>query len=391
MNVPFLDLRQHHAALRREFTAAFEAVVDASAFASGPFVSRFEQDFAAYCGAKFCVGVGNGTDALWLALLALGVGPGDEVITVPMTFMATAEAITYAGAKPVFVDIDPSTYTMNPEAVEGAITPRTRAIIPVHLYGQMADMEPILRIARRHGLKVIEDACQAHGANYGAKRAGSLGDAGCFSFYPGKNLGAFGEAGAVVTDSEELARKVQMFRDHGQARKYHHDVVGWNARMDGIQGAVLAIKLKHLDEYNEARRHHAEHYRSLLSGSPGVTLPCERSQSEHVYHLFVIRVSERDRVLKELESRGIHCGIHYPIPVHLQEAYRSLGLGRGSFPVSESCADEVLSLPMYPELTGEQIESVARELAACLEAQPAINPPSVRRSEDADRALESVR
>lgn len=391
MNVPFLDLRRHHAPLRKELTAAFEAVVDASAFTSGPFVSRFEQDFAAYCGSKFCVGVGSGTDALWLALLALGIGPGDEVITVPMTFMATAEAITYAGAKPVFVDIDPSTYTLDPQALESAITPRTRAIIPVHLYGQTADMEPILQIAQRHGLKVIEDACQAHGATYRGKRAGSLGDAGCFSFYPGKNLGAFGEAGAIVTDSEEMSRKVQMFRDHGQARKYHHDVVGWNARMDGIQGAVLGIKLKHLDEHNQARRRHAEQYRALLGDLPGVTLPFERSQSQHVYHLFVIRVSERDRVLKELENRGIHCGIHYPIPVHLQEAYRSLGLGRGSFPVSERSADEVLSLPMYPELTGEQIESVARELEACLAAQPEINPAFVRRSEGADRALEAAR
>lgn len=391
MNVPFLDLRRHHAPLRKELTAVFEAVVDASAFASGPFVSRFEQDFAAYCGTKFCVGVGSGTDALWLALLALGIGPGDEVITVPMTFMATAEAISYAGAKPVFVDIDPASYTLDPQALESAITPRTRAVIPVHLYGQTADMEPILQIAQRHGLKVIEDACQAHGATYRGKRAGSLGAAGCFSFYPGKNLGAFGEAGAVVTDSEELARKVQMFRDHGQARKYHHDVVGWNARMDGIQGAVLAIKLKHLDEYNQARRRHAEQYRALLDGLPGVTIPSERPDSQHVYHLFVIRMCERDRVLKELESRGIHCGIHYPIPVHLQEAYRSLGLGRGSFPVSESCADEVLSLPMYPELTGEQVEAVARELEVCLSAEPAIKPVTARRTEAADRSREAVR
>ncbi len=391
MTIPFLDLRQHHAPLRKELSAAFEAVVDAGAFAGGPFVSRFEQSFAAYCGSKFCVGVGNGTDALWLALLALGVGPGAEVITVPMTFMATAEAITYAGAKPVFVDIDPSTYTMDPRALEGAITPRTRAIVPVHLYGQTADLDPILAIARRHGIKVVEDACQAHGAMYRGKRAGSLGDVGCFSFYPGKNLGAFGEGGAIVTDSEELARKVQMYRDHGQARKYHHDVIGWNARMDGIQGAVLGIKLPHLDDYNQGRRRHAEHYRALLDGVPEVVLPLDRPESRHVYHLFVVRVRERDRILQELANRGVHCGIHYPIPIHLQEAYRSLGLGRGAFPVSERCADEVLSLPMFPELTEEQVEVVARELSTCLEELPPSQPAAAPPASPAGRELATAR
>lgn len=366
MNVPFLDLRLHHAALRPELTAAFEAVVDASAFASGPFVRSFEQDFAAYCGVRHCVAVGSGTDALWLALLALGIGPGDEVVTVPMTFMATVEAITYTGARPVFVDVDRATYTMDPRLLELAITPRTRAIIPVHLYGQMADMEPILAIARRHGIPVVEDACQAHGATYHGKRAGACGELGCFSFYPGKNLGALGEGGAVVTDNDELARKIAMYRDHGQARKYYHDVVGWNARMDGIQGAALQLKLKHLEAYNEARRRHAAHYRSLLNGVAGLVPPRERAECRHVYHLFVVRVPERDQVLKELAEHGVHCGIHYPIPVHLQEAYRGLGLRRDMFPVSEQCADEVLSLPMYPELTEAQVETVARELKACL-------------------------
>lgn len=366
MAVPFLDLTSHHASMRAEFLHAIGEVIDTSAFAGGPYVARFEADFAAYCGTSQCIGVGNGTDALWLALLAFGVGPGDEVITVPSTFMATAEAISYCGAKPVFVDIEESTYTMDPAQLEQAITPRTKAIIPVHLYGQMADMDPIRAIAARHGLRVVEDACQAHGAEYQGKRAGSLGDAGCFSFYPGKNLGAFGEAGAVVTNCENTARHIRTLRDHGQAKKYHHTLVGWNARMDGIQGAVLKLKLPHLDRCNAARRGLARQYSQLLAGVPGVVLPVEAPACQHVYHLYVIRVKERDRVLEALAKRGVHCGIHYPIPIHLQEAYRSLGQGRGSFPVAERCADEVLSLPMYPELTSEQVETVAKELKAVL-------------------------
>lgn len=364
--VPFLDLQAHHAPVRAELVAAFEAVLDSSAFAGGPFVQRFEKDFAAYCGVKHCVAVGNGTDALWLALLALGVGPGDEVITVPMTFMATTEAISYTGARPVWVDIEPETYTMDPRQLEQAITPRTKAIIPVHLYGQMADMEPILAIADRHGIPVVEDACQAHGAAYRGRRAGTWGRLGCFSFYPGKNLGALGEGGAVVTDDDELARKVAMYRDHGQARKYHHDVVGWNARMDGIQGAALQIKLRWLDAANEARRRHAARYRDLLRDVPGLILPREAPDRRHVYHLFVVRVPHRDAVLSELGARGIQCSIHYPIPVHLQQAYAHLGGAPGSFPVSETCASEVLSLPMYPELTEAQVEMVADELKQCL-------------------------
>lgn len=369
--IPFLDLQAHHAPIRAELLAAFEAVLDSGAFASGPFVQRFEKDFAAYCGVKHCVAVGNGTDALWLALLALGVGPGDEVITVPLTFMATAEAITYTGARPVFVDIEPDTYTMDPRQLERAITPRTRAILPVHLYGQMADMEPILAIASRHGIPVVEDACQAHGATYRGRRAGAWGRLGCFSFYPGKNLGALGEGGAVVTDDETLARKVAMYRDHGQARKYHHEVVGWNARMDGIQGAALQIKLRRLDAANEARRRLAAVYRERLAEVPGLILPREAPDRRHVYHLFVVRVPHRDAVLTELSERGIQCGIHYPIPVHLQAAYASLGLPAGTFPVTEMCAAEVLSLPMYPELTVTQVETVADELKQCLARRPA--------------------
>jgi dTDP-4-amino-4,6-dideoxygalactose transaminase len=366
MKIPFLDLKSQNDLQKDEINAAIQAVIEKSAFAGGPFVAAFEEDFAAYCGSRFAVGVGSGTDALWLALLALGVGPGDEVVTVPGTFMATAEAITYCGARPVFVDIDEQTYTMDPDLVEKAITPKTKAIIPVHLFGQTADMDSILETARRHGLPVVEDACQAHGALYKGRKAGALGVAGCFSFYPGKNLGAFGEAGAVTTNDPELRQKMQMFRDHGQARKYHHSVVGWNGRMDGIQGAILRVKLKLLDSGNAARRAHAAQYAKLLDTAEEVILPKEAGYAQHVYHLYAVRVNERDRVLQALTDRGIGCGIHYPIPVHLQEAYRFLGHGKGSFPVAERCAEQFLSLPMFPALSPEQVATVAKELVDCL-------------------------
>src|SRR5438477_9841849 len=366
MQVPFLDLKAHHHSLRAELDAAIREVIDSSAFAGGPFVAKFEEEFAAFCGSAHAIGVGNGTDALWLTLLALGVGAGDEVITAPMTFMATAEAISFCGARPVFVDIDERTYTLDPDLLERAITPRTKAIIPVHLFGQTADMDSILEIARRRGLPVIEDACQAHGAEFRGRKAGSLGIAGCFSFYPGKNLGALGEAGAVVTNNEELRNKIQMLRDHGQAKKYHHALVGWNARMDGIQGAALRVKLKRLDRANQARRANARFYEQHLADVEEVILPTEAEYARHVYHLYVVRVQDRDRVLQAMANRGIACGIHYPIPVHLQEAYRFLGYAKGSFPVSERCADEFLSLPMYPELTAEQLGVVVGELKVLL-------------------------
>jgi dTDP-4-amino-4,6-dideoxygalactose transaminase len=366
MHVPFLNLRAAHDPLRAELLAAIGEVIDTSAFAGGPFVAKFEADFAAFCKAEHAIGLGNGTDALWLSLLALGVGPGDEVITVPSTFLATAEAITYAGAKPVFVDIEEKTYTMDPALLEKAITPRTKAIIPVHLFGQVADMDPIMQVARKHGLAVIEDACQAHGAEYHGQAAGSIGDTGCFSFYPGKNLGALGEAGAVTTNNAELKQKVQMLRDHGQSRKYYHAVVGWNARMDGFQGAALQIKLRHLAKGNAARREHARRYDELLGKVEGVTVPQVAPGRVHVYHVYAIRVQGRDSVLQTLAGRGVSCGIHYPVPVHLQEAYGSLGYARGSFPVAERCADEFLSLPMFPELTPEQVDYVGREVKACL-------------------------
>jgi dTDP-4-amino-4,6-dideoxygalactose transaminase len=354
--------------MRDELDTAIREVIDSSAFAGGPFVAKFEQDFATFCGAANSIGVGNGTDAIWLALLALGIGPGDEVITVPMTFMATAEAISYCGAKPVFVDIDERTYTLDPDLLERAITPKTKAIIPVHLFGQTADMDAILEIAKRRGLPVIEDACQAHGAEYRGRKAGSMGTAGCFSFYPGKNLGALGEAGAVVTNSEELKNKIQMLREHGQAKKYYHTLIGWNARMDGIQGAALRVKLKHLDRANEARRAHARFYDQQLAGVEEVILPTQADYARHVYHLYVVRLQNRDRVLQGMADRGISCGIHYPIPVHLQEAYRFLGHGKGSFPVAERCAEEFLSLPMYPELTTTQLEAVVHEFKTLISA-----------------------
>lgn len=369
MNVPFIDLRAHHARLGGELVSAIHEVIHAAAFAGGPFVSRFEADFAEFCGVEHAVGVGSGTDALWLALMALGVGPGDEVITVPMTFIATAEAISRTGAKPVFVDIDEATYTLDPAGLEQAVTPRTKAILPVHLFGQMADMTAILGFARPRGIAVVEDAAQAHGARHDGCRAGSLGTAGCFSFYPGKNLGAFGEAGAVVTGELALADRIRMLRDHGQARKYHHTVLGWNCRMDGIQAAVLQVKLRYLDYHNERRRKHAEHYARALAGVPHLVLPVCGPGRTHVHHVYAIRVPDRTAFMRHLESRGIGCGIHYPVPVHLQEAYASLGHRRGEFPVAERCAAELVSLPMYPELTSGQIEAVveAVDSARCAE------------------------
>ena len=358
MQVPFLDLKAHHAPMLEEINGAIQRVIETGAFAGGPFVVRFEEDFAAYCNCPYAIGMGSGTEALWLALLALGVGPGDEVITVPNTFMATAEAITYTGATPVFVDVDEHTYTMDPGALPNAITARTKAIIPVHLFGQPADMDPIVEFARRHGLFVIEDACQAHGAEYKGRRVGTLGDAACFSFYPGKNLGAFGEAGAVVTSNAELQEKIRILRDHGQVRKYHHTMIGWNCRMDGIQAAVLRIKLRYLERGNQLRRSRAAHYDRTLGGIEEVRTPASVAWAHHVYHVYAIRVRERDEVIRLLGEKGIGCAVHYPVPVHLQEAYYNLGYQQGAFPVAEQCATEFVSLPMFPELTPDQVEIV---------------------------------
>jgi dTDP-4-amino-4,6-dideoxygalactose transaminase len=360
MKVPFLDLKARHAPLIEEFDCAIRAVIESSAFAGGPFVETFEKEFAAFCGSSYAIGVGNGTDALWLTLLALGIGEGDEVITVPNTFIATAEAITYCKARPVFVDVDQDTFTMNPAKLERALTERTKAIIPVHLFGQPADMDPILEFARTHGLFVIEDAAQAHGAEYKRRKAGTMGEAGCFSFYPGKNLGAFGEAGAVVTNDPELRKQIQMLRDHGQSRKYYHTMMGWNCRMDGIQAAVLSVKLRHLYEANSLRRQHASGYNQAFAGIDEVLTPFEAEHARHVYHVYSIRVQKRDVVLRDLQEKGVGCAVHYPVPIHLQDACRNLGYTKGAFPVAENLADEFISLPMFPELTEEQIEYVAR-------------------------------
>lgn len=362
MKVPFLDLKAHHAPLRAEFSRAIEEVIDTGAFAGGPFVAAFEEDFARFCDTKHAIGVSNGTDALWLTLLALGVGPGDEVITVPSTFMATAEAITYTGARPVLVDIDERNYTIDPAELAGALTPRTKAIIPVHLFGQMADMDPIIAFACEHNLFVVEDAAQAHGAEYNGRKAGSIGDAACFSFYPGKNLGAIGEAGAVVTNDDEISRKIRVLRDHGQSRKYYHSMVGWNSRMDGIQAAVLRIKLRHLERGNELRRKHASRYSEAFKEVEGVITPMIAPYAKHVFHIYALQVEARDETMRTLEEKGIGCGVHYPVPIHLQEAYASLGHETGAFPVSEATSAGFISLPMFPELTPEQVEYVIQSV-----------------------------
>ena len=359
--IPFVDLKAQYASIKDEVNPAIQRVLETSQFTLGSEVAAFEEEFAAYCHARYGIGLNTGTSALHLALLAGAIGPGDEVITVPFTFVATVAAIYYSGATPVFVDIDPRSFTMDPQDIERAVTERTKAIIPVHLYGQSADMSPILEIARRHRLLVIEDACQAHGAEYKGSRAGSLGDMGCFSFYPGKNLGAYGEGGMVVTDNPEHARTIRMLRDWGAEKKYQHVLKGYNYRMEGIQGAVLRVKLRHLEAWTEARRAAAARYDKLLAGSE-VPPPEAMPYSRHVYHIYAIRTRQRQAWQETLHARGIQTGIHYPIPVHLLPAYADLGYKAGDFPHSERAANEVLSLPMFPELSAAQCEQVAQAL-----------------------------
>ena len=362
MKVPFLDLKAQYETIRDEVAVAIQGVLDKTAFAGGPFVSKFEEEFSEFCGTQYGVGCGSGTDALWLALLTLGIGQGDEVITAANTFIATTESISYCGAKPVLVDVCEDTYNINPELIEAAITENTKAIIPVHLYGQMADMDPIMEIARKHKLFVVEDASQAHGAEYKGRLAGSIGDIGCFSFYPGKNLGAYGEAGAAVTNNQEWADKMKMIRDHGQEKKYYHSLLGWNARMDGFQGAILSVKLKNLPSWNNGRIENAALYTKLLSDCEGVKLPKIRDAHKHVFHIYAILVKDRDKLMADLAKKDIFCAIHYPVPIHLQKAYDFLGLGKGDFPVSEEVAEQLVSLPMFAELTKEQIEYVCEEI-----------------------------
>ncbi|MFC5758050.1 DegT/DnrJ/EryC1/StrS family aminotransferase [Rhizobium sp. GCM10022189] len=360
--IPFLDLKAQYQSLKSEIDAAVLGVLASGQYILGEEVARLEQEFADYCNVKHAIAVNTGTSALHLSLLAAGVGPGDEVITVPFTFVATVSAICYTGARPVFVDIEPVTLTMDAAQLEAKITRRTRAIIPVHLYGQMADMDAIKAIADRHGIPVIEDACQAHGARYRGKRAGSIGLSGCFSFYPGKNLGACGEGGIVVTDSDEQAKTMRMLRDWGQEQRYHHVLKGFNYRMDAIQGAILRIKLRHLDAWTEARRSHARRYSSLLAGATQLTTPVEAADRRHVYHVYAIRSPDRDALQRVLTAEGIPSGLHYPVPVHLQKAHADLGHRAGDFPVSEAAAREVLSLPIYPEMPAAHVDQVAAAL-----------------------------
>ena len=367
--IPFVDLKTQYRAIRTEIQSTIARVLDSGQYVLGEEVRHFEREFASYCMVQHAVAVNSGTSALHLGLLAAGVGPGDEVITTPHTFVATVAAIGYVGARPVFVDIDPHTFTLDPELIEAVVTPRTRAIVPVHLYGQMADMDVILDIAQRHNLVVIEDAAQAHGAEYKGRRAGSMGDLGCFSFYPSKNLGAYGEGGAVVTNNPEFDRTLHMLRDWGADRKYHHILKGFNYRMDGIQGAILRVKLRHLESWTEARRRHAAFYNEQLSDSE-LIVPTELPHNRHVHHIYAVRVSNRSLVQESLDAAQVTTAIHYPVPVHMQEAYADLGYHEGQFPRCEAAAREVLSLPMFPELTVNQQMHVISALLAFKDRKP---------------------
>src|SRR6516164_1069936 len=359
--IPYLDLQAQYRAVRSEVLRVLEEICESTSFAQGPATSDFEAKFAAYCGVDHCVSLNSGTSALHLALRCLDVRPGDEVVTVSMTFIATAWAISYVGAKPVFVDIDPVRRTLDPDELEAAITPRTKAIIPVHLYGMPAEMDRINAIAERHGLPVIEDAAQAHGARYRGKRVGQFGKIACFSFYPSKNLGAYGEGGALITNDQSIAQRARSLRDHAQSQKYLHDEIGYNYRMDSFQAAVLAIKLKHLDRWNARRAGCAARYGELLANS-SYTLPTHFPDSECVWHCYVIETPKRDRVRAALQDAGIETAVHYPVPVHLQTAYAHLGYKPGDLPVTESLCQHCLSLPIYPELSQAKVASVASVL-----------------------------
>ncbi len=360
MNIPFLDMRARMALERDGILRAIADVLDSGMFCCGPEVECFEKEFAAYCGTVHAICTGSGTEALWLALLASGIGRGDEVITVSMTYAATAEAIRMTGAEPVFVDIDEDTLTMNPAALASVLTARSKAVVPVHLHGRMAHMDAIMDFTRAHGLCLIEDAAQAHGAQSHGRKAGSLGDAACFSFYPSKNLGAIGDGGAVVTNRDDLATRLRMLRNHGQAAKNQHLLAGWNSRMDDIQAVVLRIGLKRLDRDNEARGAIARRYNAALADTPGVICPTGADSPEHVHHIHAIRVCDQQYVLGELTTRGIGCAVHYPVPVHLQPAFAGPRHPRGSLPVTEKLAAEMVSLPIFPGLTTDHIDHVVQ-------------------------------
>ena len=357
--IPFVDLKAQYDSIKDEIDEAIQNVLNNTSFIMGEELERFEEEFALFCNTKHAIGVANGSDALILALRACGIGKGDEIITVPHTFIATAEAISNVGGKVVFVDIDPKTYTIDVTKIEEKINKRTKSIIPVHLYGQPADMEPIMELARKYNLKVIEDAAQAHGAEYKEEKVGSIGNVGCFSFYPGKNLGAYGDAGMVVTNNKEIAEKIKLLRNHGRiTKKYEHEIEGYSSRLDNLQAAVLRVKLRHLNKWNESRRRNAKKYNELLSNIGGIITPYEADYAKHVYHLYVIRAEGRDKLREELKSKGIATGVHYPIPLHLQPAYNYLGYKRGDFPITEKASQEILSLPMFAELRDENINDV---------------------------------
>lgn len=367
MNVPFLDLRRQHEPIREEIDRAISDVLDDAAFILGPAVSRFENAFAAYTGRSHCVAVNSGTSALHLALLVAGVGPGDEVVTTPHTWISTSWAISYCGATPVFADVDPRTGNIDPAAVESAITDRTRALLPVDLYGNPAEHPSLQDIADRHGVTLIDDAAQAQGSRLRGQPIGSFGTLACFSFYPGKNLGAAGEGGAVVTDDGELADRIRRLRDHAQDGRHHHTEIGFNARMEGLQGAVLDVKLAHLDEWNDRRRRAAAVYHDGLAGVDGVSTPVATQDAEPNWHLYPIRVQDRDQVAAKLADRGVATGVHYPTPVHRQPVYQHLGHGPGSLPNAEAYASECLSLPMFPDITSEEQQHVIESVRAVME------------------------
>lgn len=365
MQIPLLDLKAQYATIRDEIRAAVDEVLESQHFIFGPVVERLEDEIARYCNADYAIGVASGSDALLLSLMAIDVGPGDEVITTPFTFFATAGAISQLGATPVFVDIEPKTYNINPTLIEERITDKTKAIIPVHLYGQCADMKPILEIAQQHNLKVVEDAAQAIGAEYHKHRAGAMGDLGCLSFFPSKNLGGYGDGGMVVANDAALAEKVKTLRVQGANPKYYHAVVGCNSRLDAIQAAVLCVKLKYLDAWNQRRRENAQRYDELFEGTPVVT-PYAEPHNLHIYNQYTIRVKGRDALEQHLKSKGIGCALYYPLPLHLQECYKHLGYRTGDLPEAEQAATEVISIPIYPELTEAQQRYVVESIADCM-------------------------
>ena len=375
MEVPFLDLGAPHQALKEDILPLWEEILISGRFVGGEHVESFEDEFAAACGVRHAVAVSSGTDALRFILLALDLHPGDEVITAPNTFLATAEAISQAGGTPVFADVLPGTLNLDPAKAEAAISPKTKGIVPVHLYGQTAEMDPILEVAKAHGLWVVEDAAQAHLAEYKGRKAGSLGTAAAFSFYPGKNLGACGEAGAVTVNDPDIADRIRILRDHGQDRKYHHECIGYNGRCDALQAAALRVKLKHLSAWNEARRRHAAAYAERLASLPELTPPSCPDHMLPVWHLYVVQVPRRDHVVSALHQDGVGTGLHYPIPVHLQQAYAPLHLPRGSYPVAEAAADRILSLPMFPGLTEAQLDHVCGALARALDVSRRMQQP----------------